>query len=325
LKLLVLILALFAFEASADTGLIFPSNDATAGDVYAFQFTDPGSNGLPQWGTADGGITLMWEYRPEQQTGYYVTFFYSKPDGCFQGVYVGPSPGDCSGSAVQQFWGAHPYPQKRSSSGTTHIWEISAGTHITHDRTDTVGGGEFDVVYDTWHHQALLVEKSGSTISYTFYPDLPSVDDDNRLELSGNNGLTESSAPDLYFGDAPWNQQYSHKHERMSGTFRNLRIIDATMTEQEILDNVDSDTLVGSNAINNVWYRRADMSPDAAGDGIEDESGNANNPEWVDQNFLPGLYAVPEPSTSLLMGFALATIGALRRAWRPVSGRRAAS
>ena len=296
MRVLAALVILASSSAFAETGLIFPSNDdAPYGDVYAFKWDDPEANfGLPMWGTADGGITYTWEYQPyANQDGYYVTFFWSRGDGGFES------------GGYQQFYGAHPYPWVDDGSNAglgrygapseTHAWEISNGIGVVPSDSLQLANGDPGkyVEYNRWYHQAFTATKSGNTITYRFYFDLPKVTTEHYIEVSRTKNMPDPTDPVLYFGDNPWWPEV-RSHERMNGIFRNLKIIDATLTQAEILQEADSDVLATAAARNSVFYHNPNPTPD----DIMDKSGRGNHPSWVDDAHKPGLYSSAEPPGS---------------------------
>jgi hypothetical protein len=326
MKFLAIALLLFASVASAGTGIEFPANGNPVGNVYAFKFVDTASNGLPMWGTADGGVTIAWEIYPNDPGGqyaYWVTFFMDENDGCF-----GDLGGPCTGVGRHFYYGAHPYPwEDTGGNGTfggnspTHAWEISTGVANPGDLLrDTPGGSvtEIDVVaYDQWYSQALVVEKSGTTITMTFYKNLPSTSDNDVTVYEGTQNFSTFSmpaTPDLYFADAPWAANIGN-HETMNGIFRNLKIWDGTKTESYLTSNANEDTQLLKTGDSELWYHNPNPTPD----DISDKSGStAHDPVWVDETYKPTLYddgipVVPEPSTEALGLAALSALALIAR------------
>jgi len=247
------------------TGLEFPSNDLVMdGDTVRFKFTDPQSNGLPIYGPGGNGVTYIFKVFPKQQTGYYTTFFWGNDDG--------------SGTLNSFFWkngfteadtyyGAHPYPDSASSTGTTHSWEISV------DQGDVLNGA---VVKNQWYTQALVAwrDPSGSK-HHEFYWDLPNVDAGHMVTYVAPATYGEAAPPNpaLTFGDAPWEPG----KELCSCILRGIQIYSARLTPAEIQQEIDSplSTAAGSASI---WYLNLNPTPT----DILDKSGRGNHPDWVD-------------------------------------------
>ena len=301
MKRLWLLVVLVSSVASAETGLVFPANPASwpgdPGEIYAFIFD---TSLLPQFGTDHGGtpqqgVTFMWEISINDPLHdcYSVTFFYAH-NGLFDSPYY-------------DFYGAHPYPHRNDPLQhgcgpdlDVHKWEMSNGIGGSpNDDLNTDKGSSVNVVAGVWHTQAVVITNNGSNnMTGEFYLDLPNVDPIDIISRTGDMTMADPASPAIYFGDAPWAFQFD-RNERCNCTLRNVRIFDAALSEADLIANADSDTLVGTTPQNFVWYHRADMSPDAAGDGIEDTSGNANHPEWVDTSFLPTLF---ESTTGSALG-----------------------
>jgi hypothetical protein len=256
-------------EASALQGLSFPSNgDAPADAFVAFQFANPQNNGLPLWGPSGQGATYMWKYRPRQQNGYYVTFWWSRGDGHFDGYNSG-------------FYGGHPYPNDGVSvppltSVGTHNWEIATWAQ---DIQQTRAGSNKRVIKDVWYTQALkVVRNSANSKTLTFYTALPSTANGDVIEYTVTDpgyGETVPPSPMITFGDSPWYPDY--QHERLSGVIRHIKIFNIALSEGDILAEADADTLVTPTGQANVWYMNINPTPD----DITDKSGRGHNPVWA--------------------------------------------
>jgi len=233
-------------------GLQFPSNTdspTTGADSFiAIQFEDPQSNGLPIWGPSDQGTTWLWEYYPIQQTGYYVTFWWSENSDSFS----------WDTGTSNTYYGCHPYPPG-SSSGTSHYWEI-AGTSGGGDFTTTEGGSPLTVVKGQWYTQAFRVYPHG-TKTCTLYIDLPSTATSNIIENEALSdwGETDPPNPAVTFGDSPWWSAY--QHERMSGILGRVKIFNKTLSESDILaEAADMSQLVTTDGQNNIWWGKNNFS-----------------------------------------------------------------
>lgn len=251
------------------TGLLFPRNgDSPGGAFVAIQFRNPHQNGLPIWGPSGQGATYIWRVRPTQQTGYYVTLWWSN-SGSF--LWDGGSP--------NSFYGAHPYPATGNSSGTSHYWEIATGSGS--DITDTRAGTKKTVVKDAWYTQALRVMRNANgTKTMVFYTALPSVAESDVIEVTvpGSYGELNPPAPALTFGDSPWYAEF--QHERLSGVLRGVKIFNRVLSEADMLAEAAADGLVTPLGIANVWYMNINPTP---GD-ISDKSGAGHHPSWADPN-----------------------------------------
>jgi hypothetical protein len=250
------------------TGLDFPSNGNGNNAFVAFQFLDPHTRGLPIWGPANAGATYVWQVRPRQQTGYYVTFWWSN-NGSF--LWNGGSP--------NSYYGAHPYPQAGNSSGTSHWWEIA--TSFGGDATTTLAGSRKTVAQNTWYSQALRVQYNpNGTKTLTFYTALPSTAPADVIETTvpANFGNVDPPNPAITFGDSPW--WASFQHERLSGVLRGVKIFNKLLSETDTLSEAASDSLASPDGRANVWYANPNPTPS----DISDKSGRNNNPTWADPN-----------------------------------------
>lgn len=231
--------------------LSFPSNvtgSDTSAPFVAIQFADPQADGLPIWGTGSGasrlGVTYIWRYRPRQQTGYYVNFWWSN-NGSFL----------WDGGSSNTYYGAHPYPQSATNAGTTHWWEL-AGTSGGADYTTTLASTTKTVVQDVWYTQALRVIVNGDgTKTVRFYIDLPSTANGDIIQNIATSTWGETDPPDpaITFGDSPW--YASFQHERMSGEFDSVKIIAKGLSEADMLSEAaDFSQLVTSDGSTYIWW-----------------------------------------------------------------------
>jgi hypothetical protein len=261
--------------AGPTSGLDFPSNGDEPADAFvAFQFLAPGTLGMPIWGPNDQGATYMWKYRPRQQTGYYVTFWWSN-NGNF--LWDGGSP--------NSYIGGHPYPTVGNSTGTDHNWEIA--TDYGGDYMTTRAGGPKPVVKDVWYTQALRATKNpDGTKTITFYTELPSVADEDVIEVSvvAAYGETVPPAPAITFGDSPWYADF--QHERLSGVVRGIKIFDKVLTEADTLAEAADDAIVTAEGASHIWYMNINPRPD----DISDKSGKGHHPAWAEPGNIAALW-----------------------------------
>ncbi len=261
--------------AGPTAGLDFPSNGDDPSDAFvAFQFLDPASIGLPMWGPNGEGTTFMWNYRPRQQTGYYVTFWWSN-NGSF--LWDGGSP--------NSYYGGHPYPTVGNASGTEHNWEIA--TDYGGDIMTTRAGGPKPVVKDVWYSQALRVTRNGDgTKTLVFYTALPSVADGDVIEANVVAAYGETSPPEpaVTFGDSPWYPSF--QHERLSGVVRGIKIFDKVLSEADTLAEAASESLVTADGQARIWYLNINPTPD----DISDKSGKGHHPVWADPTATAALW-----------------------------------
>jgi hypothetical protein len=258
------------------TGLNFPSNgDSPSNAFVAFQFRNPQDNGLPIWGPNGVGATYIWKYRPRQQAGYYVTFWWSN-NGSF--LWNGGSP--------NSFYGAHPYPQGGGTGTTAHFWEIASG--YGGDYVTTRAGSTKTVVKDQWYTQALRVTRNANgTKTLVFYTALPSVANSDVIQTTvpADYGEINPPSPALTFGDSPW--YASFQHERLSGVLRGIKIFNKVLSESDMLAEAAADALVTNEGQANIWYMNINPTPS----DISDKSGAGHHPAWADPNNRASLWS----------------------------------
>ncbi len=245
--------AAVAVSGAVETGLLFPSNGE--GSVR-LRFT--GAN-LVNFYPA----TYIWKIRPNQQSGYYTTFFWGQDDGKFGGY---------------GYYGAHPYP-KNPPGGAEHFWEVSAnGNDVVVDDN----GNDTTVVKGRWYTQALVARASGTSLVLSFYWDLD-TSAGRVITYSVPGYLTPGPSPALSFGDAPW----AANNELLSGTLRFISIHRTNMSLADIQSEIASpgSTTAGNGSI---WYRNLNPTPT----DISDKSGANHQPVWVG-SLRPQLYMTP--------------------------------
>jgi hypothetical protein len=199
---------------TAGNALVFPSNGQNPqSTIVAFQFT--GSNLVP--GTP---ATIIWRYKPVQQTGYYTTFFHAWNDNAFV--------------SDTTYYGCHPYPPG-GETGTTHNWEISANGY---DFIEDDNGNSTVVTKGQWYTQACVAKRVPTNAAHIrFYWDL-TVSTNRVISYQYPNGSADQFAPNggssrtpaLVFGDAPWNIS----NERLSGSLGQVKIFNAELSLTDI-------------------------------------------------------------------------------------------
>lgn len=225
--------------------LSFPSNVSGADQAapyVALEYARPDQNGLPFSGPGNAGVTYMWRVKTRQQTGYYVTLWWSNTP-TFQNA--------------NQYVGGHLYPKSANNSGTTHRYEIAAPDGGDYFDTRTGSGNSPDAEHGVWLTQALrVVRESNGSKTYTFFRKIGSGSDNDILERNSGTGgdiaETPPTTPRLTIGDSPWYADY--QHERLSGEFGQLIIVADALSDAEIAAqaaDMDSLTAAASSAI---WY-----------------------------------------------------------------------
>lgn len=234
-------------------GLQFPSNgDAPEGTLVAFRFTGTNMPNITP-------LTLIWRYKPFQQTGYYVTFFHARQDGNFIGDWT--------------YFGCHPYPPA-GASGTEHNWEIAV--EGTDDITDE-NGNNTTVVKNQWYTQAATAYPNAGVTRIDFYWDLTTSS--NRLiRHDTQSPLTNASdSPGLIFGEAPW----APGAERMSGVLGAVKIFNAQLSAADIQSEAADMTQIvtSAGAAARWWFKPTYTSVDDLTDSTTGKSA-----AWVNSN-----------------------------------------
>ena len=253
-------------------GLWFPSNeDQPTRTFIAFQYKDPQLDGLPIWGRSRQGATYMWQYKPFQQNGYYVTFWWSENSDLFT----------WDGGVSNSYYGGHPYPVG-GASGTTHNWEV-AGMDTGADFIDTVAGSPLKVVKDVWYTQALAINMNDDgTKTARFYIDLPSLADNRIIEAVASSrwGEKDPPHPAITFGDSPW--WISYQNERLSGILGPIKIFNKSLSEKDLLKEAqDMSELKTSEGINNIWWGKSSFD---SVDDLECDYGTNRKFKWANEN-----------------------------------------
>ena len=274
-KISLLLLYLFsqtAFAGRSVNGLIFPSNDDQPTRTFiAFQFDDPHLHDLPIWGKDRKGATYMWRYKPFQQNGYYVTFWWSENSDLFT----------WHGGVSNTYYGGHPYPVG-GASGTEHNWEI-AGMDTGADHIATLTGSPLPVVKEVWYTQALVIRiNDDGSKTARFYIDIPNLEDSRIIEAiaTADWGEIDPPHPAITFGDSPW--WVSYQNERLSGILGPVKIFNASLSDAEILQEAaDMSELKTAAGMNAIWWGKNSF------DNIDDlmcDYGTGRTFYWANQN-----------------------------------------
>lgn len=228
--------------------LSFPKNgDVPSTAFVAFQFFNPQNNGLPLWGLADAGVTFIWEVTPHQQTGYFVTWWYSEAAGGFSG---------------ESYYGCHPWPEFYEPK-SQHVWEMGGFGYGT-DRYHNSIGDAIKVVKGKKYIQGFRGIKNGATggtKTGTFYPLLPSVLGKDKITFTSPAGWADATVPSpaLTFGDSPWYAAF--QNERMGGILGRVKIFNQALTEADmVLEANDMTRLVTAAGAASIWWGKTNYS-----------------------------------------------------------------
>lgn len=208
--------------------LVFPSNGAApASTSVTFRFTGADMPDIQP-------LTLIWRVKPQQQTGFYTTFFHGRGDGSF--------------IAEQNYFGCHPFPDT-GDTGVVHNWEIAI--EGTDDIVDE-GAVSTVVTKDRWYTQAAVCRADGLGQSIVdFYWDLGTSTSRVITHTTSSGVLSNAPTPALTFGDAPWNVS----NERLSGSLGEMKIFNFQMTSADVFSEAGNmGSLVTAAGIANRWW-----------------------------------------------------------------------
>lgn len=231
--------------------LQFPQNvtgaDTTA-PYAAIEFANPHNNGLPLWGTANNGITIVRKLlitSPSQQ-GYYQNIWYSQGDGNF--------------STANGYWGFHPYPTTGTNQGTSHIWEAAIGGFDYVDRfgndAATTQANATALGYGNVYKQIMFISRiDANNKRLIFYHDATNTTNATVDVTFTATGYGESAPPSplIYIGDSKWFAGF--QHERFGGTLDSIKIMNGILSladaTSEVNDFSSMKTTAGSTGI---WW-----------------------------------------------------------------------
>lgn len=255
--------------------LQFPSNltgSDTSEPYVALEFADPHLDGLPIWGVAGGGVSVVRKLKSAQQTGYYAQFWWCQGDG----ATFDPSAG---------YWGAHPYPTTRDNTGTDHVWElaIAGGDFFSAAGSTDVGQGVAVTKGITVTQGITVTRQNANQKTLRFYHDLPSVDAADyieRVETTAGYGETNPPSPKVIFGDSPWYTHY--QHERASCILDAIKIFTPALSEADLLSEAaDFSQVVTAAGQAAIWWGKngfADI------DDLTCDFGTARAFAWANAN-----------------------------------------
>jgi hypothetical protein len=221
--------------------LQFPSNNDLpdlgadrTGPFVVLQFNDPQDNGLPIWGTSNGGVSVVWKVKPLATTGYVAWFWWSRGDGGF--------------SAGDGYWGMHPYPQNSANTGTSHWWEVSTdgGDWIDASGNNAGAGTPTAVTVGTVYTQGMTVTRANANSkTFKYYHNLPNVDSANYIQktvTTASFGETNPTTPKITLGDSPWYATF--QHERGAHVLDAIKIFTPALSEADLLEEAADFTRV---------------------------------------------------------------------------------
>lgn len=264
---------------SAGQALRFPTNISgsdTAAPYAVIKKANPQSDGLPIWGPANAGWTVIRRVRTLQQTGYYAQLWWCRDDGSF--VLSNDSP----------YVGAHPYPSNSANTGTSHVHEIatSIGGDFFNEAGSTSPANGTSVTKDVWYTQAVRVtyNSGDDTKTVRYYPDLANTSDYVEVGLDSSYGASLAGGVNFAFiiGDSPWFA--GNQHERFGGDLAWQKTIAKSMSEADILlEAANSGALVTSDALSANWWSKNGFD---SVDDLTDDFGSGRSLTRVDTSNL---------------------------------------
>ena len=222
------------------------------------------------------GFSVCWQIIPVKQAAYYTTFFYSASQGTnFYDLL------DKNG-----YVGCHPYPHSAIGQAgddfKLHKWEIS------------VDGGDYvsDLVpYGQTRTQAFkcsVLNKTTGQSALRFYQNINSTTAAGQTKTEQmHSGLYAKSAPHpfkaMVFGNAPWWQD--HQHERLSGFIRRIKIFSGELSDDDLMKESLSDSLVTTAGRNLIWWAKVNpQNPDDLTSDFASALGQKRIGKWIDNS-----------------------------------------
>lgn len=220
----------------------------------------------PRW-----PLTILYKYRPRQQTGFYATFWYTAATEAFNG---------------QPYYnGGLPYPPG-GSGGTTHKWEVA------HDGTDTQSSQ--DVVKGVWYPQAFVSSLDGSSnLNYIYYWATDSgmgasyqitaqTTAASLVTCVCTSTSVNAGAYIMEAGASPWESGSNGagtNDETLSGWLRDVQVFDTILSSSDITTEMatESNAAVTAVGIRHLWYSNLDPIPT----DVTDKSGAGHDPAWA--------------------------------------------
>ena len=224
-------------------------------------------------------LTAIWRYKVTQQYGYYIPWIIG-------GVTAFPWNHDIADEQI--YVTLDPYPINTSyPNNNTHKWACSVATKdIKVDGEFTLGAaavvsGDTTVEYDRWYTQAVRITQNGTSLTVKCFYDLPDESKYHLIDVSAISAVynTPYSPNRITFGDAPWNAS----QERASGVMRGFQFYQAALTDAEILEEAENDTINAAqtaSGIASLVYMNQNPTPS----DVTDKSGNGNHPTWFNAN-----------------------------------------
>lgn len=216
-------------------------------------------------------ITILYKYKPIQQTGFYATFWYTAATEAFTGA--------------SYYNGGLPYPPG-GSGGTTHKWEVA------HDGTDTQSSQ--DVVKGIFYNQGFTAARDGSlNLNYIYYWAVDSGTTStwqvtaqttaaNLTSCTCTSTLTGGGNYIMEAGGSPWEKNTpgaNQNDETLSGVMRDIQVYDTILSAADIATEMATESNVALTAVGgrHLWYSNVDPIPT----DVTDKSGAGHDPAWA--------------------------------------------
>jgi hypothetical protein len=275
-----------AITIEAVSGIDYNLQNEVAGSDIALVWD--GTNLLPRV-----GHTVIVQYYPRQQTGYYALLWHT-PN-------LGP-PDEFGWDGGEYSWGTHPYPDANGlvdseghrqngtgSIGTKHYWE-NAGLKAANDWLANPGDvSGLEVIKGRWYTQVrkCRLMTSGAHVGQlenTYIPDLygnPSF----YITTYCSSALSSPINPAFYIGASDWSVYLggTGTKEATCGIVRGIQLYSTWLSDAEhATEAANSATNVPQTAtgIANVWYMNQNPNPL----NTNDKSGRAHHPYWRTAN-----------------------------------------
>ena len=270
-------------EAIAETGLIFPSNNASGSDI---RIVFDGSNLLPR-----SSHTAIWEWNSlPGSDGYRAQTWHSHNDGTWHaGTYeFGAHPFPCDGS----FDGAGQATGGTGGSGSARYFELAgvgALDHIANPMASSFAVNESSPSGGTIYRSARTVRVSGSNLIHRVYPDIINNPSDYIEVIITTASLAAAgSTPAFYFGASDWRSGAvgaGTNDETPGYMMRFLRLFDTALDASGTSDLVAEASVVNNSTVtsagaSSIWYSNISPTPT----DITDKSPAGHDPSWANAN-----------------------------------------
>ena len=269
------------------TGLIFPGNASSGGDIR-MRWT--GAARLSRT-----SCTVLCRANYTAQDNYYAKIWFDGTPGTW----------DYGAWSV----GAHPYPTSGSynpvsgattgGTGSTHYYEIAGlggGDFIATGDPGGVPQGALVVTKGVWKREAFKIETvGGTTLRHTYRPDVVDNASFSIVQDYPLSSIGSPSSPAFYFGAASWRAgqpSAGRNDETPNCILRGIALFSEPLSDAHcdaiLALDTDSEVLAycSANSITSLWYLNMNPTPT----DISDKSGNGRDPSWNGTGSTPTLW-----------------------------------